>query len=99
MFDPYTNLTTVKDTQLIGNVSSPGGTGMGRNDVTANFTYDNVTIKGFSLGVAIPVNGIDIVLGGTYQNKRNFEITTANSQTRTVLLNDKPADGASAGRR
>lgn len=89
MFDPYTNLTTVKDTLLVGNPASPGGTGMGRNDVTANFTYDNVTIRGFGLGVAIPVNGLDIVTGGTFQNKRNFEITTANSQTRTVLLNDK----------
>lgn len=89
MFDPYTNLTTVKDAQLIGNVSSPGGTGMNRNDVTANFTYDNVNIRGFGLGIAIPVNGTDIVSGGTFQNKRNFEITTANSRTRTVLLNDK----------
>ena len=91
MFDPYTNLTTVKDTQLIGNPNSPSGTGMDRNDVTANFTYDNVTIRGFGLGVAIPVNGLDIVSGGTFQNKRNFEITTANSQTRTVLLDDKTA--------
>src|SRR5262245_48370503 len=95
MFDPYTNLLTVKDTQLIGNPNYPGGTGMGRNDVTANLTYDNVNIRGFGLGVAIPVNGLDIVSGGTFQNKRNFEITTANSQTRTVLLNDKiDASGA-----
>jgi len=91
MFDPYTNLTTVKDTLLIGNPSSPGGVGMNRNSVTANFTYDNVVIRGFELGIAIPVNGLDVVSGGTFQNKRNFEITTANSQTRTVLLNDKIA--------
>jgi hypothetical protein len=91
LFNPYTNLTTVKDTLLVRNPNSPGGTGMGRNDVTANFTYDNVTIRGFSLGIAIPVNGLDIVSGGTFQNKRNFEITTANSQTRTVLLSDKLA--------
>src|SRR5262249_46391101 len=32
---------------------------------------------------------LNVVLGGTYQNKRNFAITTANSATRTVLLNDK----------
>ena len=96
MFDPYTNLTTVKDTLLIGNPSSPSGVGMNRNSVTANFTYDNVTIRGFELGIAIPVNGLDIVQGGTFQNKRNLEITTANSQTRTVLLNDKfAADGIS----
>jgi hypothetical protein len=91
MFDPYTNLTTVKDSLLVGNPNYPGGTGMGRNDVTANFTYDNVTIRGFGLGIAIPVNGLDIVSGGTFQNKRNFEITTANSQTRTVQLSDKLA--------
>src|SRR5262245_19728093 len=72
MFDPYTNLTTVKDTLLVGNPNSPGGTGMGRNDVTANFTYDNVTIRGFGLGIAIPVNGIDIVTCGTFHNILNF---------------------------
>lgn len=93
LFNPYTNLVTIKDTMLIGNPAKPAATGMGRNDVTANFTYDNVTIRGFALGVAIPVNGLDIVLGGTYQNKRNVEITTASSRTRTVLLQDK-RDGA-----
>ncbi len=94
MFDPYTNLTTVKDTLLIGNPTSPSGVGMNRNSVTANFTYDNVIIRGFELGISIPVNGLDIVQGGTFQNKRNIEISTANSQTRTVLLNDKfAADG------
>ena len=87
MFNPYTNLTTVEDTELLGNVTSPGGTGMGRNDVTTNFTYQNITIRGFALGVAIPVNGLNLVEGGTFQNKRNFEITTANSRTRTVQFN------------
>ncbi len=91
MFDPYTNLTTIKNSLLVGNPHSPGGIGIDRNSVTANFTYDNVTIRGFGLGIAIPVNGLDIVTGGTFQNKRNFEITTANSRTRTVLLNDKIA--------
>jgi hypothetical protein len=95
MFDPYTNLVTVKDSTLIGNPARPSGVGMDRNSVTANFTYDNDTIRGFGLGIAIPVNGLDIVQGGTYQNKRNFEITTANSQTRTVLLNDKTASDGS----
>lgn len=89
MFDPYTNLTTVKDTLLIGNPTNPGGVGMNRNSVTANFTYDNVIIRGFELGISIPVNGLNVVQGGTFQNKRNIEISTANSQTRTVLLNDK----------
>src|SRR5262249_45430997 len=86
MFDPYTNLLTVASATLIGNPARPAGTGMDRNSVTANFTYDTVTIRGFALGVAIPVNGLNVVLGGTYQNKRNFAITTANSATRTVLL-------------
>lgn len=96
MFDPYTNLTTVRDTLLVGTPNSPGGVGMNRNSVTANFTYDNVTIRGFSLGIAIPVNGLNIVSGGTFQNKRNLEITTANSRTRTILLNDKfDTDGVS----
>lgn len=92
MFDPYTNLTTVKDTLLVGNPGSPGGVGINRNDVTANFTYDNVTIRGYAVGIAIPENGLNIVSGGTFQNKRNVEITTAKSRTRAVMLNDKFAD-------
>ena len=34
IFSPYTNLTTWKNVTVIGNVSSPSGTGIGRNDVT-----------------------------------------------------------------
>jgi hypothetical protein len=89
MFDPYTNKLTVKDTTLIGNPKSPGGTGMDRNSVTANLTYDNVTVRGFNVGVQIPVNDYNLVLGGKYQNKVNFNITTANSLTRTVQFSDK----------
>jgi len=93
-FTPYTNLTTFRDATIVGNPSSPGGTGIGRNTVTANMTYDNATIRGFGTGIAVPVNGTIVVSGGTYQNLRNFEITTANSRTRTVWFRDRlAADG------
>ncbi len=89
MFDPYTNKLTVKDTTLIGNPKSPGGTGMDRNSVTANLTYENVTIRGFNVGVQVPVNDYNLILGGKFQNRTNFNITTANSLTRTIQFSDK----------
>ncbi len=94
LFTPYTNLTTIRDAVIVGNPSSPGGSGIRRNTVTANMTYDNVTVRGFGLGIAMPVNGDNVVTGGTYQNVRNFEITTTNSRTRTIWFRDQlAADG------
>ena len=64
------------------------GTAMARNSVTANFNYDNVSIRGYDVGIDMPVNGDNIVTSGTYQNTQNIIITTANSRTRTVLIQD-----------
>lgn len=96
VFNPYTNLTTIRDAVIVGNPSSPGGSGIQRNTVTANMTYDNVTVRGFGLGIAMPLNGEDVVSGGTFQNLRNFEITTANSRTRTIWFRDRLAPDGNA---
>ena len=64
------------------------GTAMARNHVTANFNYENVSIRGYDVGIDMPVNGNNVVTGGTYQNSQNMIITTANSRTRSVMVQD-----------
>jgi len=74
------------------NVRQPGfwysNTGMARNSVTANFNYENVSVRGFDVGVDLPINGNNVVTGGTFQNSQNMVIATANSRTRSVMIQD-----------
>lgn len=74
------------------NVRTPGfyysSTGMARNSVTANFNYENVSVRGFDVGVDIPINGNNVITGGTFQNSQNMLIATANSRTRSVMIQD-----------
>jgi hypothetical protein len=73
-------------------VRQPGfnysGTAMARNSVTANFNYENVVIRGYDVGIDMPVNGNNVVTGGTFQNSQNMVIATANSRTRSVMIQD-----------
>jgi len=99
---PYTNQTTIRNVMLLNNENNPSGTGMGRNDVTRNILYDNVTIKGFGDGIQVPVNGTNTIEGGHFNNVRDIVISTANDRNRVVningnidfgQLNDKAAKG------
>ncbi|HQR09332.1 MAG TPA: G8 domain-containing protein [Gemmatales bacterium] len=87
MFDPYTNQMTIRNVTLLNNENNPNGTGMGRNDVTRNLLYDNVTIKGFGDGIQVPVNGTNTIQGGHFNNVRDINISTANSRDRVVNIN------------
>jgi hypothetical protein len=87
MFTPYTNQMTIKNSTILGNVNRPGGTGIGRNDVTRNMVYDNLRIEGWRTGIAVPVNGTNTIQNGTFNNVRAIEITTANSRSRVVNIN------------
>lgn len=77
-------------------VRTPGfyysNTAMARNSVTANFNYDNVSIRGYDVGIDMPLNGKSVVTGGTFQNSQNILITSANSRTRTVVIQDGPTN-------
>jgi hypothetical protein len=87
LFIPYTNQTTLRNVTALGNLNSPVGRGIGRNDVTRNIIYDNLRVEGWRVGVAVPVNGTSVIQDGTYNNVRSLEITTAMSRTRTVQIN------------
>jgi hypothetical protein len=88
IFDPYTNSLKFDHVTILGNLAYPGGTAFNRNDVTANVTYHDVNAKGFSIGINVPVNGTNNVIGGTFDNLKNIYITTANDKNRVVNIDD-----------
>jgi hypothetical protein len=89
VFIPYTNQTTLRNVIVLGNPAKFSGTGIGRNDVTANIIYDNVRVENFEKGIAAPVNGSNLIQGGRFQNIKNIEITTATSRNRVVDINGR----------
>ena len=84
MFIPYTNRLVVRNSMLTGNVNRPSSTGIGRNDVTKNITYESNTIAGFRTGIDAPVNGQNFVTGGVFNNGTNILVSTANERGRML---------------
>ena len=87
IFTPYTNLTTLKDVTVTGNLASPGGTAITRNEVTKNMVYDHVHAVGWETGIDLPVNGVNRVEGGYFNNFKGLAISTANSRSRVIDIN------------
>jgi hypothetical protein len=94
IFTPYTSLVTFKNVSVsnpvnwAGVYTGPMNTAFQRNDATANIIYDHVTAKGFAVGINAPVVGVNTITGGTFNNLKNILITTTNSDTRVVNIND-----------
>ena len=87
IFSPYTNLTTMKNVTVTGNVNAPGGTAFARNDVTRNLTYDHVHAEGWETGIDVPVNGVNQINGGFFNDLKGLMISTAMSRSRAVNIN------------
>ena len=58
--------------------SSPSGTAIGRNDVTRNMIYDHVHAEGWETGIDVPVNGVNEIDGGYFNDVKGLLISTAN---------------------
>ncbi len=85
VFTPYSNNITFDHVRLLGN---GGGTGFARNDVTRNAVYNDVSALGFSIGINVPVNGLNTVQGGTFSDVKAIYISTARTDDRVVNIND-----------
>ena len=81
---PYTGQTTIRDAVIVGNVENPRHTGISRNDVTNNMTYDHVHVAGFEVGISVPVNRATVIDGGSFQTVHAIEIDGAHDSIRTV---------------
>ena len=97
IFIPYTshvtfsNVTVRKPVNWAGVYTGPINTAFSRNELTSNITYDHVTAKGFKVGINAPLVGVNNIVGGTFDNLQNISITTTNSDTRVVNINDASA--------
>lgn len=90
MFTPYTGRTTIEDAVLIGNMRRPRGTGIGRNNVTNQMTYDNVTALGWAVGISAPVNRTTVIDGGRFAAVRAIQIDRARDTLREVDIIGDP---------
>jgi hypothetical protein len=90
IFDPYTNSLAFQNVNVTGALNNTGSwtTGFGRNNVTENLTYTDVNVQGFGIGINVPVNGVNNIFGGTFNNLKSIYISTANDPGRVVNIND-----------
>jgi hypothetical protein len=90
IFDPYSNSLVFQNTKVFGKLdnTSSGTTAFNRNDVTENVSYIDVNVQGWGIGINVPVNGINNIVGGTFNNLKSIYITTANDPGRVVNIND-----------
>lgn len=93
IFTPYTNLMTFKNITVLAAQPIPTNTALDRNEITRNIIYDHVKAQGWAIGINAPTNGINTIVGGTFNNLKNIYITTANTRDRVVNINDaSPTD-------
>jgi hypothetical protein len=62
----YSGRITVRNSTLIGNLSSPSGVGVFTNHFTQDITFQNLRAIGLSVGIIAPVRGATIVDGGYF---------------------------------
>lgn len=89
----YTNQLTVQDSVFLGRLSGFLGGGwraMKRNDVTRNIVFDNISLLGWHQGINIPVNGINRVIDGQFQNVKDIVVSTTNDDNRLVEISGNP---------
>lgn len=99
IFTPYTSRNTFSQVSVSSPVDwagQPAGfisTGFARNDRTAGIIYDHVNAQGFRIGINAPVVGTSSIIGGVFNNLQNITVTTTDSDTRVLNVNDaSPSD-------
>ncbi len=93
IFDPYTNSLAFRNVTVLGalNNTNPNTTAFNRNDVTENLSYTDVNVQGWGIGINAPINGVNTILGGTFNNLKSIYISTANDPGRVVNIADNGA--------
>lgn len=97
----YTHQMTLKNVTVLGDLASPHGTGVSRNEDTRTIMYDHVHAEGWDIGINVPIHGANVIRAGIFNNKRNLYIAPstnpiigamADSPPRTVDIVDDPSD-------
>ncbi len=90
IFNPYTGRTTIRDAVVLGHFNGFWGTGIDRNDVTNNMTYENVRVEGWDTGINVPVHRATIIRDGVFRNVNDIEVDTTEDTIRTVDIAGDP---------
>lgn len=90
---PYTNQTVVSDVRIERPTARTSGTGVSRNSVTRNITYENLRVVGYRDGLLLPLRGTNVVRGGYFNNLSNLVIATAVGENRSVTIEGPIAFG------
>ena len=86
---PYTGRTTIRNATLIGDTDRPRNIAIGRNNVTNQMTYENVTAIGHLIGIHVPVNRDTTIQDGYFASVRAIQIDRAHDSLREVdILGD-----------
>ncbi len=84
----YTHNVVFRGGRLFGDPSNGRAAAFSRNDASSNLTYDHVYVSGFATGIDLPLNGKNQVIGGYFNAKIAFRVTTAISAYRSIQFTD-----------
>lgn len=90
IFNPYTGRTTIRDAVVLGHFNGFWGTGIDRNNVTNNMTYENVRVEGWDTGINVPVHRATVIRDGVFRNVNDIEVDTTEDTIRTVDIVGDP---------
>ena len=103
MLLPYSRHLTLRNVRALGDLRTPAGVGIARNDVTGDVEVLNPRVEGFAVGVGVPRRGDNVVHGGLLNNVQNVQVTDANEPGRSVRVSavrfGRLSPAALAGRR
>jgi len=85
----YTEGVTIKNARLVGNgdANKVGLDGAHFHNLVA-WTFENLTIEGFGLGMDVPTQGDMVIQGGTFSNKIDFRIENPQYAPRNLTFKD-----------
>lgn len=58
--------------------------GIRHNPVTTDIVYDNLTVIGYRIGIALPTRGNSVVNGGTFNNETDIYIRTSGARNALI---------------
>ncbi len=90
IFNPYTGRTTIRNATVLGHFNGFWGTGIDRNNVTNNMTYENVRVEGWDTGINVPVHRATVIRDGVFRNVNDIEVDTTEDTLRTVDIVGDP---------
>jgi hypothetical protein len=89
----YSQNVILKDVTVISNANNPYAEGI-VSDNSASVTFDHVDVRGFGYGIVPPLQGVNSVIAGTFQDLNAIYIEPIPPyDTRVLSISDDPVTG------